>query len=164
MSARGAGGMLTSLPDAGTIALSPEAAGGANYRRVGDRWLLTNDLGHHAQLPEPHFRDYLEGRVGKEHPAWEELKSKGFLTKWLDFAGLVAEYRTKNGFLFTGAPLHFFSAQMPISPVAVQAAKGVHVPPAGQLPPGQSAAPVQTRPRVASPPPTHNRHWASLSQ
>lgn len=106
MSARGAGGMLTSLPEAGKVALSPEAAGGANYRRVGDRWLLTNDLGHHAQLSETYFRDYLEGRVGKEHPAWEELKAKGFLTKWLDFAGLVAEYRSKNGFLFTGAPLH----------------------------------------------------------
>ena len=65
--------------------------------------------------------------------------------------------------VFTGAPLHFFTVQLPISPVAVHAAKLEHVPPvAGQVPPGQFAALVQTR--LALAPPEHNRQSASLSQ
>lgn len=106
MSVRGEGGMLTALADADRVAVSAADICAPNYRRVAGRWLLTNDVGHHVQLSDKDFLDYLEGRIEDTHPAWGELQQKGFLRKWLDFAQLVSDYRKKNSFLFTGAPLH----------------------------------------------------------
>ena len=106
VSVRGENGVLTQHPEAGKLTYSPSDVAAAHYRKVGEGWVVTNDMGQHAILSEPDFRAYLDGSLSKDSDAWLELRQKGFLKKYLDFERLVEKYRSKNGFLFTAAALH----------------------------------------------------------
>ncbi|MFH1723465.1 MAG: His-Xaa-Ser system radical SAM maturase HxsB [Elusimicrobiota bacterium] len=78
----------------------------AAYRRVGKRWLITNDAGHFAQLDAGEFAAYLGGRLESGGALWNDLQRKGFIRDHLDFDALVDTYREKNSFLFQAARLH----------------------------------------------------------
>jgi His-Xaa-Ser system radical SAM maturase HxsB len=103
---RGENGVLTQHPEAGKLALCESDVAAPHYRKVGDGWVLTNDLGQHSILGEKEFRDYLAGTLDKDSDAWLELRQKGFLKKYLDFERHIEDYRLKNRFLFTAAALH----------------------------------------------------------
>jgi len=103
---RGIDGVLTQHPEAGTLPFSPADVAAAHYRKVGEGWVVTNDMGQHAILNETEFRGYLAGTLDKDSEAWLELRQKGFLKKYLDFERHIEDYRSKNSFLFTAAALH----------------------------------------------------------
>ncbi|HVE12063.1 MAG TPA: His-Xaa-Ser system radical SAM maturase HxsB [Elusimicrobiota bacterium] len=99
-------GRLTRYADAGSVSLADNLVSAAAYRKVGERYLVTNDIGHFAQLEPADFKAYLSGSLQKGGELWKELQGKGFVRDHLDFDGLAEEYRNKNNFLFTAAPLH----------------------------------------------------------
>jgi len=99
---------LTGCDAAGSIRLDEPSVAAAAYRKVAGRFLITNDVGHHALLSEKDFRAYLEGRVEKDSALWSELQAKSLIRTHLDFDKLAREYRRRYSFLFHAAPLHIF--------------------------------------------------------
>ncbi|MBI3297198.1 MAG: His-Xaa-Ser system radical SAM maturase HxsB [Elusimicrobia bacterium] len=84
----------------------PEHAGPCYARRLGRRWLLTNDWGHHAVLRGSEYASFLSSAPRRGAAWWTELEAKGFLRERLDFAGLAERYRRQNAFLWSGPRLH----------------------------------------------------------
>jgi His-Xaa-Ser system radical SAM maturase HxsB len=103
---------LTQLPDAGRIKLAEDSVGALAYRRVGDRYLVTSDVGHHADLSAEDFTAYLEGRIDKAAPLWAELQSKDLIRDHLDFPRMIENYRRRFSFLYAAAPLHIVVATL----------------------------------------------------
>lgn len=99
---------LTSFAAAADVRLDDKSVAAAAYRRVGERYLITNDLGHHASLSAEDFRSYLEGRLDPKSGLWGELQAKGLVRTHLDFDKMAREYRQRYSFLFHAAPLHIF--------------------------------------------------------
>ena len=75
-------------------------------RKVGGRYLISNDWGYYALLEPAQFKDFVAGRIPQDGPLWLELKSKGFLKGHQDFADLTAKFKGHNSFLWKGPSLH----------------------------------------------------------
>lgn len=94
-----------------TTFVSPSAAGEKlapfYFRRLEDKFLITNDWGHHAILREKDFTDFTAAGIGKETPLWNDLASKGFIRESMDFQALSSDFISKNAFLkYAGPSLH----------------------------------------------------------
>ena len=70
------GSRLTQLADL----TAPDAVkvAGHNWRRLGEKILVTNDGGHHAVMTPEDYRRYLKGVVPAEGPLGKELLEKAF--------------------------------------------------------------------------------------
>jgi His-Xaa-Ser system radical SAM maturase HxsB len=78
-----------------------------NFKKLGDKYLLTNDVGAYVFLSDSEFSKYLEGSLKEFFPEkYEELKAKGFTRNYLDFEGLIQKYSAKKQFLNYGPSLH----------------------------------------------------------
>lgn len=78
---------LTSL-DAG-VPVHPQKVGPHAFRRFGPQTLVSNPRGEFAWLAARDYAKYLEGALEAGSPAYEELKSKGFLREFLDFDAMA---------------------------------------------------------------------------
>lgn len=80
-------------------------------RRDNEHYLVVNEIGEFAVLPEPVFRDFVNHRLPSTHAAYTELKAKHFLSDQSSsalFDALAAKYRTKKSFLDGFTKLHIF--------------------------------------------------------
>ncbi|MCO4769226.1 MAG: His-Xaa-Ser system radical SAM maturase HxsB [Deltaproteobacteria bacterium] len=75
------------------------------FGRIGQRVVITNDVGDWELLDEPEFEDLLGGRIDEEHPRHAVLQAKGFIRNDLDVAGLASRLRRKKRFLGQGPHL-----------------------------------------------------------
>jgi sulfatase maturation enzyme AslB (radical SAM superfamily) len=66
------------------------------FRRLGPRWLATNDWGHHAFLDEAELSALSRGAWPPGSPREAELAEKGFLRDRLDFASLSRRFRERE--------------------------------------------------------------------
>ncbi len=76
------------------------------FKKLGGKFLITNDIGGYAFLEPAEFEKYLAGKTKKGSKIHKELKRKGFLEK--NRKKLVQKYRQRNLFLFAGPSLHIF--------------------------------------------------------
>lgn len=96
---------LTTLPRG--VKPRPERLAPFSFRRIDDWYLLTNDAGLFASLPEKDFAAWLEDRLPTRHPAWPELLEKGFVRDRIDFAAASAAYARRSSFqCIPGPSLH----------------------------------------------------------
>ncbi len=77
------------------------------FRRLGDDYLLTNDVGAYSFLCPADFELFLTGKTSHLSPQkYDELRAKGFVRDWLDMADLAKQYARKNAFLACSPGLH----------------------------------------------------------
>jgi uncharacterized protein len=86
--------------------LAVEKLGFFRYGRVGDRWVITNDVGEWEHLGDAEFDEFLAGRIGPGHERHAALAKKGFLRDGLDVDALADRLRRKKHFLKNGPHLH----------------------------------------------------------
>lgn len=76
------------------------------YRKVGPKWVVTNDHGAYTLLDDSQIADLIEGRVRPGSSLAEELTAKGFLVSDADMARLASDYDRRVSFLYRGPILH----------------------------------------------------------
>jgi His-Xaa-Ser system radical SAM maturase HxsB len=76
------------------------------FRELGDRVLMTNDLGDWLVVGRDEFDDIVEGRIGPGHPLHRSLAEKGFLLDSMDVEAAVERYRRRTSFLGRAPYLH----------------------------------------------------------
>lgn len=82
-----------------------------NYQMIGDKYLLTNDIGRYIFLTKQQFSDFMKNQIDDKSEIYARLKQQYFLfdTSEYDFveeAGTAFREYRKN--LFQGAALHIF--------------------------------------------------------
>ena len=88
------------------IEFNPQRTGFLRFKRSGDEYLVTNDIGEYAFLTEKVFSKLAAGTLDKKSAEYKDLSRKGFVRDYMDFAGLADRWREKNHFLFSGPALH----------------------------------------------------------
>jgi len=79
-----------------------------NQRMIGERVLISNDLGDWLLLEREEFRDFLEGRPQPGQPLYEKLAAANFVAARVDPYAQAARWRRKKQYLFYGPTLHAF--------------------------------------------------------
>ena len=88
------------------LALDPLRAGNFRFRRLGGKFLLTNDFRRYCLLAEADFRLFVEGKIDQASPLYGRLADDGFIRDRMDFDKLVGVWRSRNRFLWQGPSLH----------------------------------------------------------
>ncbi|HXT01708.1 MAG TPA: hypothetical protein VN915_13625 [Elusimicrobiota bacterium] len=91
----------------------PVRTGFFRFRRLGDRYLITNDFGRYRVLTDAEFRAYVGGALDRSAPLYGTLAKDGFIRDQLDFEGLAAAWRARHRFLWSGPSLHSIAPSGP---------------------------------------------------
>ena len=98
---------MKKTPAAAELApFDPVQTGFFRFRRMGDRFLITNDFGRHCILSEAEFRNFSAGQLDEASPLYGRLAHDGFIRNRMDFDSQVAGWRSRNRFLWQGPSLH----------------------------------------------------------
>jgi His-Xaa-Ser system radical SAM maturase HxsB len=89
-------------------AWKPEFAIPYNQRVIGEKILVSNDLGDWLLLTERDFRDFVEGRPRPGEPLYEKLKKANLVATEIDAHAQAERWRRKKEYLFYGPTLHAF--------------------------------------------------------
>jgi len=76
------------------------------FKKLKNKYLLTNDVGEYLFLTEKEFGDFLNNNLKKDKEPYLSLKEKNFLKNELNLTGLANRYRSKKSFLQGGPSLH----------------------------------------------------------
>ena len=76
------------------------------FKKLKNKYLLTNDIGDYLFLTEKEFENFLANNLEKDKEPYLSLKEKNFLKNELDLTELTERYRLKKAFLFGGPSLH----------------------------------------------------------
>ncbi|MBL7154903.1 MAG: His-Xaa-Ser system radical SAM maturase HxsB [Candidatus Portnoybacteria bacterium] len=76
------------------------------FKKIKNKYLLTNDVGDYLFLKEKEFENFLTNSLEKDKEPYLSLKEKNFLKNELDLTELIEKYRSKKAFLFGGPSLH----------------------------------------------------------
>ena len=82
-----------------------------NFRRFGDQYLITNDLGRYSFVSEEELKSLISKRIDVETPLGQKLMNAGFIYNDhpLEYVSRHEwEARNSKGFLFNGTSLHIF--------------------------------------------------------
>ncbi|MBM4343269.1 MAG: His-Xaa-Ser system radical SAM maturase HxsB [Deltaproteobacteria bacterium] len=79
-----------------------------NHRRIGGRWLVSNDLGDHVFLTDAEFTTFVQAETRPGDPLHERLVAGNFLAGTVDVQTQAARWRKKKQYLFYGPTLHAF--------------------------------------------------------
>ncbi len=88
-----------------TISYQCGDAGFFRYRKVGGRYLLTNEAGEHLSLGEGEFQSFIDGRLDRHGLVYTALAEKHFTAGGTQ-KELVECYRRKFSFAQSGTSLH----------------------------------------------------------
>lgn len=78
-----------------------------NFKKIGNQYLLTNDIGDYCFLEQGSFDAYLCGTIEQVYPErYLELQGKGFIRDKIDFDRLTDKCASKNALLGRGPSLH----------------------------------------------------------
>lgn len=86
--------------------LDPSQAGFFRFRRLKEKYLLTNDLGRHCFLGGDELQKFISGGLDKGSEPYLKLAKDGFIRDRMDFDSLAAVWRRRNRFLWQGPGLH----------------------------------------------------------
>ena len=76
------------------------------FKKLGNKYLLTNDVGFYRILTPVQFKDFLEGKLDKESEIYQELKEKGFIRDDFDIDEMVDKCSSCNISSINGPSLH----------------------------------------------------------
>lgn len=76
------------------------------FKKMKNKYLLTNDVGDFLFLTEKEFNDFLSDELEKDKEPYLSLKKNNFVKKDINLTKLIDKYRSKNEFLFGGPSLH----------------------------------------------------------
>jgi His-Xaa-Ser system radical SAM maturase HxsB len=76
------------------------------FRRLGDRFLVTNDAGQYAFLERQELNAYLAGSLAAQHPAHQALEQGCMIHSPGAESALVDKIRRRSDHLFMGPSLH----------------------------------------------------------
>lgn len=76
------------------------------FKKIKNKYLLTNDVGEFIFLNEKDFIGYVSGRLGLKSKKMSELKQKGFIRNQMDFSRIVELYKSKHAVIPQGPGLH----------------------------------------------------------
>ena len=88
------------------IDFDPKKTGFLRYKKWGDEYLVTNDIGEHAFISGDVFSRLAAGKLDKDSAEYKDLSRKGLVRDYMDFSGLAERWLEKNHFLFSGPALH----------------------------------------------------------
>ncbi len=78
-----------------------------NFKKIGSRYLLTNDIGQYVFLELEDFKGMLKGELDKSTDVYSELWRKGFLKRDLsEYEAINSQYADSKRSLFSGPGLH----------------------------------------------------------
>ena len=83
-----------------------------NFKKQGERILVTNDLGMYAFLSQSEFQKLLSGNLTDSDSCYSELNEKFFISdipKEAFIAKAVSYLRSQKSYTFTGTALHIFA-------------------------------------------------------
>ena len=89
------------------------------FDRLGERYLITNDVGEYALLSADEFSQLVSGTLPDGTEKHGELKKKHFLHSDEDETALARAYARKNAFLFNGPWLHIIIVTLRCNEVCV---------------------------------------------
>ena len=84
----------------------PAFAAFFRFRRVGARYLVTNQVGQYHLLEPAEFEAYVEGRLDPSTPVYEALREKNFIRAEVDVDDLAQRLANRQRFLHYGPNLH----------------------------------------------------------
>jgi len=73
------------------------------FKKLKNKYLLTNDVGDFVFLPEKEFKNFTEGKAGEEKK-FQELDGKNFFRTDAPSQRLIGKYRSRNFFLNERGP------------------------------------------------------------
>jgi hypothetical protein len=76
------------------------------YRKVRDRYILTNEAGEWAVLTPEEFGALAGGKIQIGHPRYQELMEKAFLVNPHGVRVMAERYRGRYPYLMQGPHLH----------------------------------------------------------
>lgn len=77
------------------------------FKKLQDKFLLTNIVGDYIFLKPPVFQKFIQGKLEKDNFYYKILKNKGFLKdSEANLAKIIIKYRKKHDFLYFGPSLH----------------------------------------------------------
>lgn len=76
------------------------------FKKLNQKYLLTNDSGNYLFLKKEEFKAFLEDKLNKSGEPYLSLVKKNFVKDELDIDKAIARYRSKTNFLFEGPSLH----------------------------------------------------------
>ena len=79
-----------------------------NQRMIGDKVLISNDLGDWLLLTRAEFTDFVEGRAQPGERLYEILKNGNFIASEVDLLEQAGRWSRKKHYLFYGPTLHAF--------------------------------------------------------
>ena len=92
--------------DLSSIKINKNKVGFFRYKKLGNKYLLTNMIGRFVFLEPAEFKNFLEGKLDKDSILYKDLQKKGFIKDNLDEEEMVSSYRQRKSFLFHGPSLH----------------------------------------------------------
>ena len=81
---------------------NPDFAVPFNQRMIGERILISNDLGDWVLLSKDEFRSFIEGRPQPGEPLYDKLNRANFIAANVDYHAQAERWRRKKGYLFAG--------------------------------------------------------------
>lgn len=88
------------------INFDPRKVGFCRFKKLGNKYLVTNDIGHYVFLPPALFRQFMEGTLNGGNETYQELEENEFIKGSLGRTELIERYRQRNSFLYLGPSLH----------------------------------------------------------
>ncbi|MSQ82566.1 MAG: His-Xaa-Ser system radical SAM maturase HxsB [Myxococcales bacterium] len=79
-----------------------------NHRKVGDRYLLSNDFGDHTFVTPKEFQRFIQAETRPGEELHERLIATNLLAEHVDVKLQAARWRKKKQYLFYGPTLHAF--------------------------------------------------------
>lgn len=88
------------------INFNSKKVGFCRFKKIGNKYLLTNEVGRYLFIPPNLFKQFMESTLKEDNKIYQELVENDFIKGSLDKEGLIEKYRQRNGFIFLGPSLH----------------------------------------------------------
>lgn len=76
------------------------------FRKIDNRYILTNDNGDFLILTNEEFTNFLENKLDKKSEIYQEAVVKNFIKDEINVSREIEKYQSKKSFLFSGPSLH----------------------------------------------------------
>lgn len=86
--------------------MNTEKVAFTRYKKLKDKYLVTNDIGRHAFLKPKDFDNFIEGKLDTKNKTYQELQEKYFIKDDLNTSEMIDIYRQRNSYIFHGTSLH----------------------------------------------------------
>lgn len=76
------------------------------FKKIGNEYLITNDIGRYFFLSPSQFENYMEGKIKEDSDLYLDLEREGFIKDSINFPYVCSRYRQRNNYLSQGPSLH----------------------------------------------------------